>query len=390
MASGTPSSPQLQQIVALLQSGNPSGSLSLIDEMRHRDVSLPPQPDWVEARAASMVADRPREQSALLRILERDRRDIPAMLAMGQLKAATGDVRSAASWYRAALNQASNSQVPQALHAGLAHAQSFCEQSQRRLAEEFAAALDGTGVGVGGSPALRHAIDLLYGRSEIFLQQPSMFYYPGLPQRCFYERQEFDWVAGLEAQAEALRDEFLALLERSDQPFAPYIRRGADRPASSSALLENENWGAAYLWQGGQPTELSRHCPQTMAALADAPLPHVEGRSPMALYSRLKPGTHITAHHGLLNTRLICHLPLIAPEGCALRCGHETRSWHFGKMLIFDDSVEHEAWNRGSSDRTILLFEIWRPEIPEDDRHQLATLFAAIDQIDPERGKEQE
>lgn len=390
MASSAPPSPQLQQLVALLQSGNPGGTLTLLDEWRGRAESLPPQADWVEARAASMVADRIREQTALLRILERDRRDIPAMLAMGQLKASAGDVRSAASWYRAAVNQASNSQVPQALHAGLAHAQRFCEQSQRQLAEEFAAALYGTGVGVGGSPALRHAIDLLYGRSEIYLQQPSMFYYPGLPQRCFYERQEFDWVAGLEAQADVLRDEFLALLERDDQPFAPYIRRNADRPASSSVLLEDESWGAAYLWHGGQPTALSSLCPQTMAALGNAPLPHVTGRSPMALYSRLKPGTHIAPHHGLLNTRLICHLPLVAPDGCALRCGHETRSWQFGKMLIFDDSVEHEAWNRGGSDRTILLFEIWRPEIPEEDRHQLATLFAAIDQIDPDRGKEQE
>jgi hypothetical protein len=205
------------------------------------------------------------------------------MLAMGQLKATAGDVRSAASWYRAAVNQAGKGQVPQALHAGLAHAQRYCQETQGRLADEFAAALDGTGVGSGGSPALKQAIDLLYGRSEIYLQQPSMFYYPGLPQRCFYEREEFAWVAAFEAQSEALRDEYLALLDRDDQPFAPYIRRSSDRPASSSHLLEDESWGAAYLWQAGEQTGLSDHCPQTMAALDEGPLPHVAGRSPMAL-----------------------------------------------------------------------------------------------------------
>lgn len=390
MATHASSNDQLNRVVALLQAGDARSSLTLLAQLRDQGIALPPQADWLEARAASLTADVARESTALMRILDRDRRDIPAMLAMGQLKAGAGDVRSAASWYRAAVNQAAKIQVPQALHAGLAHAQRYCQDSQNRLAEEFAAALDGTGLGAGGSPALKHAVDLLYGRSEIYLQQPSMFYYPGLPQRSFYERGEFDWVADIEAQSVTLRDEYLALLGRHDQPFAPYVRRSADRPASSSPLLEDESWGAAYLWQAGEPTALSAHCPQTMAALDVAPLPHVVGRSPMALYSRLKPGTHIAPHHGLLNTRLICHLPLIVPEGCALRCGHETRQWQFGKMLIFDDSVEHEAWNQGSSDRTILLFEIWRPEIPEEDRHQLAKLFAAIDQIDPERGKEQE
>src|SRR3546814_9157183 len=81
----------------------------------------------------------------------------------------------------------------------------------------------------------------------------------------------------------------------------------------------------------------------------------------------------------MLNTRLICHLPLIVPDGCALRVGAETRGWREGELLIFDDSFEHEAWNRGGSDRTILLFEIWRPDIDADEREQLTRIFAAID-----------
>ena len=117
----------------------------------------------------------------------------------------------------------------------------------------------------------------------------------------------------------------------------------------------------------------------SLAALAHAPQPVIPGRAPLALFSRLTPGTHIQPHHGLLNTRLICHLPLIVPDGCGLRVGAETRSWREGEMLIFDDSFEHEAWNRGASDRTILLFEIWRPDIDVDERAQLTRIFAAID-----------
>ena len=99
----------------------------------------------------------------------------------------------------------------------------------------------------------------------------------------------------------------------------------------------------------------------------------------MALFSLLKPGTHIKPHHGLLNTRLIVHLPLIAPPGCALRVGSQTREWEVGKAFIFDDSIEHEAWNRGQSTRVVLLFEMWRPEISLDEPvAALTALFGSI------------
>jgi aspartyl/asparaginyl beta-hydroxylase (cupin superfamily) len=115
-----------------------------------------------------------------------------------------------------------------------------------------------------------------------------------------------------------------------------------------------------------------------MAALAHAPMPRIAGRSPMALFSRLRPGAHIKPHHGLLNTRLIVHVPLIAPPGCRLRVGGETREWREGEALVFDDSIEHEAWNRSDRTRTVLLFEIWRPEIGEEERAALTAMFEAI------------
>ena len=87
----------------------------------------------------------------------------------------------------------------------------------------------------------------------------------------------------------------------------------------------------------------------------------------------------IPPHHGLLNTRLICHLPLIAPEGCALRVGNETRAWVPGQALVFDDSMEHEAWNLSDRLRVVLLFDIWRPELSLDERELVAAMLAAVD-----------
>jgi aspartyl/asparaginyl beta-hydroxylase (cupin superfamily) len=119
--------------------------------------------------------------------------------------------------------------------------------------------------------------------------------------------------------------------------------------------------------------------PRTISALAVAPIPRISGFSPMVMFSLLQPGTHITPHYGSTNTRLICHLPIIVPDGCAIRVGNETRSWTRGEGLIFDDSFQHEAWNRGSGTRVILLFEIWRPDISNAERDELTALFEAIE-----------
>jgi aspartyl/asparaginyl beta-hydroxylase (cupin superfamily) len=81
----------------------------------------------------------------------------------------------------------------------------------------------------------------------------------------------------------------------------------------------------------------------------------------------------------MLNGRLICHLPLIVPAGCWLRVGNETREWEEGRLLIFDDSIEHEAMNPTSELRIILLFDIWRPELSEAERRGVSAIFEAID-----------
>ena len=83
----------------------------------------------------------------------------------------------------------------------------------------------------------------------------------------------------------------------------------------------------------------------------------------------------------MLNTRLICHLPIIVPENCgALRVGNQTRTWQEGKALIFDDSVEHEAWNNSNEERVVLLFDIWRPELTEDERRLITDMLVAVEE----------
>lgn len=337
-------------------------------------------PPWLLlARACNMLGDAAGEERALQGQLDADPRSLPALFAMGELKQRQGDDRAAGSFLRLAVRHVSAMPSPPPELRGLAErAVAFLDQANRRYEAHLTGQLADVGL-TSPSPRMRHALDLLLGKTQLYQQQPNMFYYPGLPQRQFYEREEFGWMADIEAMVPALQDELAGILA-DDAEFAPYIAPTPGRPAPPNPLLNDPSWGAYYFWQSGAPVEgHAARAPQTMSALALAPIPVIKGRSPMALYSLLKPGTHIQPHSGMLNTRLICHIPLIAPPDCALRVGSETRTWEDGKALIFDDSFEHEAWNRSDRTRIILLFEIWRPEIGPAEREELTLLFEAID-----------
>ena len=95
----------------------------------------------------------------------------------------------------------------------------------------------------------------------------------------------------------------------------------------------------------------------------------------MAVVDGLRPGARIPPHAGVMNARLICHLPLIVPQPSGFRVGNETRAWEEGKLLVFDDSIEHEAWNDSAEDRVVLIFDIWRPELSEADRRAVTAIF---------------
>jgi hypothetical protein len=331
------------------------------------------------AQAAQMAGDPAGEDAALARALQINPRHVGALLAMGDLKVRIGDERAAASFFRTALNQAMLTPQPPEAGPVLKRAQDWLEQSAGR----FEAHLRDTLGDVSGLPRLAHAIDLLTGKTPLYLQQPSMFYFPGLPQRPFFERDAFAWVAEVEAAIPLMWAELKARLA-DGADFRPYVETRTDRPAPNNPLKDDPSWGAHYFWNNGEVVEPhAAAAPATMKALAAAPMPAIKGRSPMALWSLLKPGTHIQPHHGMLNTRLIVHVPLITNPDCALRVGPETRTWEPGKALIFDDSFEHEAWNRGKDTRVILLFEIWRPEIDAEERAALTKLFETIDELQP-------
>lgn len=333
---------------------------------------------WVLlAQACNVTGDTSGEEAALQKQLEAEPRHLPALILTGELKARIGDDRAANSFFQAALNQAATMpDVPTALHPMLTRAQDFIAQTQARFESHLLEQLGKSGIGNQGRVGT--AIDLLLGKKQLYAQQPSSFYFPGLPQRQFYERGEFEWLRQVEAAVPAMREELQAVLA-DGKDFAPYVEATAERPSAANPLINDPSWGAYYFWRNGKIVEeTAARCPATMTALEIAPMPRIDQRSPIALWSLLKSGTQIQPHHGLLNTRLICHIPLIVPGDCALRVGNEAREWRDGEALIFDDSFEHEAWNQSDSTRVVLLFEIWRPEISAEERTALTAIFETI------------
>jgi aspartate beta-hydroxylase len=334
------------------------------------------------AYACAGLKDHPAALAAVERALALEPRNLGALVVKADQLAATGDARAASSFYRAAVNGAPPAnELPAALRDELRRAEAMCE----RYAAQFETFLRDRLVARGlverrSSARFRDSLDILAGRKKVYFQEPRQYFLPGLPQIQFYERSDFPWLDKLEAATADIRAELMAILQE-ESAFKPYVEGDARLPQTEhQGMLNNPSWSAFYLWKQGElvPQNAAR-CPKTLSALADAPLAGVKNRSPSVMFSLLRPGARIPPHTGEVNTRLICHLPLIVPDNCSFRVGNETRRLVEGKAWVFDDTMEHEAWNGSDRTRVILLFEIWRPELTVEERGLVSAMFEAID-----------
>ena len=187
----------------------------------------------------------------------------------------------------------------------------------------------------------------------------------------------FPWLAELEAATADIREEFDALIGSEAAELVAYIQYPDDVPLRQwESLNRSRDWTAVHLIQNGRRIERNaRHCPRTMKLLGRLPQPDVPGASPNAMFSLLAPRTRIPPHTGVANTRLVCHLPLIVPPGCGFRVGGETRGWEPGTAFVFDDTIEHEAWNDSAELRVVFIFDVWAWALSEAERRAVAAIM---------------
>ncbi len=226
-------------------------------------------------------------------------------------------------------------------------------------------------------------VDIQHGLSgaapEHPLQKPESIYFPQLSPQAWFEREQFAWIAEFESHWQSIRKEFLSLGQAEEQ-FTPYVGDGPGVPAAMQNLAGSHDWDAFHLFIGGEvQTGNAASCPATTELLSQLPLARLAGVAPEAFFSILRPGAHILPHHGISNAKVAVHLPLLVPEQCAIRVGEEWRNWREGQCLIFDDSFEHEAYNRGTEVRVVLIFEVWHPDVTTTEAQVLTALSGCID-----------
>ncbi len=372
---------QVQRSYAALQSGQ------LADALQSFESLLQTHPEdrasWIGlAMTCMQLAHWARADQALEEVLRTEPRHLQALILKGDLLHQQGEFRGALTYYQAALRfAAGGGQLPAGLRSELQRAQVQCARYQEQFEVQLRQQLAAKDIAAGEtSSRFNESLDLLTGRKTLYLQQPKIYYFPGLPQIQFYDNKVFPWISELEAAFDEIRIELQALMaERAE--FEPYVKDMPNRPKNvAGPMLNNPDWSAFHLISHGKVhAENAARCPRTMKALEGLPLTTMKNRSPSAMFSLLRPGTRIPPHNGLVNTRLICHLPLIVPAQCGLRVGNDTREPVEGKAWVFDDSIEHEAWNLSDQVRVILLFEIWRPELSAHERAQVSAMFEAIE-----------
>jgi aspartate beta-hydroxylase len=166
-----------------------------------------------------------------------------------------------------------------------------------------------------------------------------------------------------------------------DEGFRPFVEMPNTHPGAAywRELNHSPSWNAFFFYRDGEAyIENQARCPKTLAALDAAPLNRVADHSPESLYSILKPGAHIPPHTGVINVRLVVHLPLIVPPDCGIRVGSETRGWKEGECIAFDDTYEHEAWNRSSETRVVMIFDVWNPALTLPEREAMRLVIEAL------------
>ena len=301
---------------------------------------------------------------------------------IGSIEQQMGRARQAAQAFKIAIGLSPPpDSLDQHARAGLERAQALVEAVDRDYAAFLDDAMRDALSDASSAEATRAGIarDIMAGRRVHYGQQPLVFHWPGLPAIEFWDRAEFDWIETVEAATDAIRDELLAVLATGEADLTPYMKYGEGVPLDQWAELNNNPaWSAFHLIERGVlvPDNAAR-CPRTLAALLPVPQPDVPGKTPVAMFSILKPHTRIPPHTGAANTRLLCHLPLIVPENCSYRVGGSWRSWTVGEAFVFDDTIEHEARNDSDRMRAVLIFDLWNPRLTETDRRIIARLLAA-------------
>ena len=368
--------------VHAFQRGDAKEALELLGDARTHAPFNPMIPLTV-SRVFRELGRPEQEWGAIIDALEIDAYFLPGLLARGEFLERQRRPRVAAAVFRDALKVApAEPQWPAALRRRLEHARQVVNADNEALASFLADRVQATRATVESVVTDRwdEAVSILAGKSRPYHSECHQLHVPRLPAITFYDDSLFPWMGELESYTDAIKSELQDMLARRGDEFMPYIQYRPGDPVNQwDKLNHSRNWSGFHLYAHGRavPEHLAQ-CPRTAEALSLVDTVTIPGLCPNAMFSALAPGAHIPPHTGETNARLVAHLPLVVPEKCSYRVGHDRRQWREGKCWVFDDTIEHEARNDSDQMRVILMFDVWNPLLSPAEREMAAELAGAM------------
>jgi len=364
-----------------LQAGDPAGALGLIERSVKADPSNPTS--WLHKAGILRRLGRDDDaMSALERALAIQPRNLYGLLHMASLHRAKGDTRTAAATYRMALQSVPpNTELAPEVRSLMQEGKAVIDAANRDLEVFLETRLKDVRTRYSDDRLDRFdkAMQTLLLKRPVYRPQPSFLYFPHLPAIEFYDRRDFPWLAQLEAATPGIRAELLDVMTEGSEALEPYIALPGVVADKWRELNHSRRWGAYFLWKEGVafPDRLAR-CPMTAKALEAWPPCELPNCAPTAMFSILEPKSRIPPHVGVNNCRLVVHIPLVIPPGCGFRVGAETREWKIGEAFVFDDTIDHEAWNNSDDWRAVLIVDIWNPYLSPVEREMVSALTAGV------------
>ena len=169
-----------------------------------------------------------------------------------------------------------------------------------------------------------------------------------------FDNEQFQWTRLLENNWMDIRKEFENIL--AYHKLLPNLQ---DIQQEQIVLNQDDKWKTFFLFGFGiKATQNCQSCPFTTSLLEQIP------GMKTAFFSILSPRKHIPAHKGIFKGIIRSHLGLIIPGklgDCMMRIEDQNIYWREGKVVVFDDTYEHEVWNRTGEKRVVLLIDVIRP-----------------------------